>query len=166
MPECPSIEPRLDYVAQLKDLDDKRSRREAVWFSPLNAQYHYLLWLAYPRDRLIVNFDGLGGVLVTKSPEITDRLIAEATTGKNVYSIIGEAIGAGSGKPPVSDEAVAVQQLLLNGAVVRETIVPDIRTARALKARWKTKSRPARIVTLKQALDRRVSLLSAENSHR
>lgn len=182
--EDPTIEPRGDIEAQLHAMaqggtdegrreghaarGDGEGTRQAggavpqtnarprlgVWFSRLNFIEHYRLALRYPREQVLVNFDGLGGVMVANSEATAQDLLAQKARGIPVRTIIGRAIGAGDGKPLNNTPARIVQLRTPNGAVVRESAVPAEEAA-ALAESWGER---AVILTVDETLTRRALL--------
>lgn len=176
--EDPTIEPEADIVAQLSILEeaaisagidgsheesmgrrvastspagDSHNTRRAVWFSRRNFIEHYRLALGYPKERILINFDGLGGVLVARSKEDADEFRQQKRAGIPVRAIIGMAIGAGTGKPNNNIDARIVQLRTSYGAVIRETAVPAHEAASTALA-WGPR---AVILTVDETLARR-----------
>lgn len=150
----------MDFEAQLKDLLDKRSRRLGVWFSHANVQHHYQLALSFPRPQTLLNFDGLGGIMIAKDFDVGQELIALRDSWDDIQAVIGHAVGSGHGKPEIGKWVV--QQRRLDGGVCRESVVADDNEARKLFHKWRTGSRQAHCLTIDQALARRAELVAQE----
>lgn len=132
----------------------QKYRRRAVWFSRRNFIEHYRLALEFPKDQLLTNFDGLGGVLVARSKEDAEEFRQQKIAGVPVRAIIGMAIGAGTGKPDNNTPARIVQLRSRYGAVIRETAVPAHEAAQVAYA-WGPR---AVILSIDETLARRQTL--------
>ncbi len=146
-------------MAQLEDLDRPGSRRQAVWLSPRNVHHVALI---HPHNHFLTrNFDGLGGVLITRDAT-TANDASRRLAYEPVRKVVGELVCAGSGKPEFTSSAVVAQWRTPHGAVVRESLQPDCIAASSKIAEWAADGIPGHghtVATL-DALERRRLLLS------
>lgn len=62
--------------------------------------------------------------MVARSKEDADEMRRQRAAGVPIRTVIGQAIGAGNGKPPNNIPTSIVQLRTASGAVVRESAVP------------------------------------------
>lgn len=172
-PDSPSAEPFGDIQAQLRDLRDPNHERGGVYLSADNiASLRQRGLLDHVRQEAgdqavpLVNFDEKGGTLIAKSPEHADLFThyRDQKVG-NMQEVLGEATGAGVGKPETGN--FVVQQHDDQGNVTRETGVATQEEAQQLAQQYTdtARGRTAQVSTAPAAILRRAHLIALENEH-
>jgi hypothetical protein len=163
--DTPTAEPFEDLLAQAKDLADPANPRKALWIPAANLpedgteegglsdeQAHEIRralgkgWVAE------YDFDRQGGQLIAESQEVLDLAKQARDSGVPMQEILGALTGAGTGKLP--DANKVVQQVTPEGAVTRESIVPEAQVPETVSA-MEMPGREVRVVEPQQALLRR-----------
>ena len=161
MPDQPTAEPLVDIQAQLDDLANEESDREAVYLSADNLarlQRDGLMEKLRTAGVALENFDDKGGMLIARDEEIAQGALDMKDMGMSMQAILGELTRAGTGKP-MGDTVVQVRNE--DGAVVRETLVASEDEAFALAEEI---GDSAIVLTTRQALKRREKLIAEEQA--
>lgn len=125
VPDTPTAEPIGDLKAQVADMKDPKTPRTGVYLSKDNVS-------SIPdtdRDELyssgtvVEDFDGKGGVLIARDEATAQKYKDLRDAGVPMQSVLGEATGAGKGKPADPNAAV-VQVTDSEGNIKQETAVP------------------------------------------
>lgn len=162
--EAPTTEPLSDIQAQIQDLSDPNSVRQAVWLPPSTVTHLRSLGAL---DRLIApfagvkNLDGQGGMLVAHNQQTAKQAIKDVDNGQNLQAVIGGLTGAGTGK--TADMSAVVQQRDAAGNVTRERGVRAADVA-ATQAEFAAPGRTAHVLPVEEALRRRAGMVAAEQS--
>lgn len=161
----PSAEPLSDITAQLEDMQDSTSPREAVFLSADNIarlNEDELSEIVRGTGTQLADFDGRGGLMIARNREVAETLLDMRDEGLPIQTIIGAATGAGVGKPAGAE--IAVQLRDDRGNVVRESLVADQAEAEALAARWTEEGRgEAVILPAQEAIARREQMIEQES---
>jgi hypothetical protein len=151
-PDRAGPEPLRDLEAQVKEVGKSRG---GVYVSPANRGFTVpnLVELETPD----------GGALLVREEDApaAQAELAGATDEATRQAVIGKWTGAGAGKP--LDPNARVVQAIRNGAVIRETVVPEAEaeaTAKRMGAELKV---PTRVVTAQEALARRQRIIENED---
>lgn len=156
----PSAEPISDVKAQIADMQNPDSPRVAVFLSA-DAWNHAGPAVKGTKNAVVVeNFDGKGGVLIARTKKIAQTAITNRDNGVPMQKILGEATGAGSGKPV--DGTAVVQQVTKDGAVVRESLVTPETQAQTEKD-FERPGHTVQVVTPEEAIKRRDEQVAADN---
>ena len=148
----PTAEPLADIEAQLADFANKGGRK-AVYLSPEQRNA--------PRQvpkgaKVIPNWDGRGGTMIFKNAaaaRVGAELVRKVRNGQLTWQeAIGQLTLAGRGKPV--EGRYVVQLLDGAGNVARESMVPNLTKAQALREKWKGDGK-VRITTPDAAVRRR-----------
>lgn len=127
----PTAEPSEDINAQLMDLASD-SERQAVYLAPDQKEDRNKNPLG---SVVIEDFDGKGGKLIARDQEVADKALAAQTSGRSNQEIIGALTLAGDGKPSNPD-ALVVQKMTPDGAVMRESVQATPGEAEAKGNEW------------------------------
>jgi hypothetical protein len=158
--DVPSAEPVSDLQAQVADMRDPATPRQAVYLSSANvgALGPRLAALADGLKR-IPNFDRKGGMLLVPDTDAARVARALRAAQPDMQVVLGQLTGAGEGKP--AGESVVVQGRTPDGAVASETAVAPEDVLPAVEAATDQGKTPV-ITTPEDAIRRRVQLLAAE----
>ncbi len=170
-PDHPSAEPFADIQAQLRDLSDPQHERGGVYLSADNVAslrqrglLDQVREAAGPEAQPLINFDGKGGLLIAKDQQHADLYThyRDQKVG-NMQEILGEATGAGHGKPGTGE--LTVQQHDDHGNVTRESVVGSPQEAEELQRAYTdvARGRTAQILSTPAAILRRAQLIRMEH---
>ncbi len=163
-PDNPSAEPVTDLLAQAADLNDPKNPRAGVYvpassLDALDDKGAEKLAQAMGDNLILQNFDDKGGHLVVADYETAKKALEAKAAGEDLQEIIGEATGAGSGKP--ANGSIVVQQRNKDGAVTRESLVTPDKVDATRKA-FARAGHEVEVMSPQEALQRREDLIAQQ----
>ncbi len=164
----PSAEPPTDLYAQMREME--AGRRPSVYLSAdniQNLQQAGLLNEFEGRGVPLVNFDGQGGAVIARDHAVAEQLHGLRDQGVPMEQILGQATGAGNGKPAPGPGARVVQLRDEQGNVIREGAVPDSHAAEMTRRQWQEEHAQqggrgiAEVMTPEQVQERRAAQMTS-----
>lgn len=163
----PSAEPVSDIEAQIASL--RAGERKGVYLSAANvenlqSQPEFVNRIAEALNsvdgaKLVQNVDGKGGVMIAENADVARQVEKAVKAGVDVQTVLGEATGAGTGKP--ADGTAVVQQKTPEGAVTRESLVTSNQVAKT-EQEFAQPGKTVETVTPEQAIARREEKIAEE----
>ena len=165
--DAPSAEPVSDIEAQI--LSMRAGERDGVYLSAANvenlqSQPEFVNRIAEALNsaegaQIVQNVDGNGGVMIAANADVARQVEKAVKAGVDVQTVLGEATGAGTGKP--ADATAVVQQKTPEGAVTRESLVTPDQVAETEKE-FAVPGKTVETVTPEQAIARREEKIAEE----
>ncbi len=165
--DAPSAEPVSDIEAQI--LSMRAGERDGVYLSAANvenlqSQPEFVNRIAEALNsaegaQIVQNVDGKGGIMVAANADVARNIEEAVKAGVDVQTVLGEATGAGTGKP--ADATAVVQQKTPEGAVTRESLVTPDQVAETEKE-FAGPAKTVETVTPEQAIARREEKIAEE----